>query len=622
MVDRPAPLPSNLPVVAKPVQPNLAPRVATQPAPLPPKIPVVQAQPQTQLPVMVNLPNGKSYQFPDAKAAAAFKQAVGLIDTREVPNQKDYNFVQDIARGFAKPIVTAATRIGQAIGSGITGREAGDMTVNVPLLGDFNVPKLTTRKQALGETAQVLALAARNPAASGALYMGGESAANNESGKNIALNAAGGAFLGKIGQVGVERMAAPIISKAASVVARPFTAVAEKVPKGAKQAVGRVVDQAAQTAGKIVAPYNRAIEKTRLLPQSATNLVDDVTQNLKAITDLPDRAALAMSRKLEQMNLRLTPVQKQRLGKDLKEVTDYLADKEIVGGPERRFEKVDGLYQQTEEVYQKFLNETAKGRTASKEALKQSLEELKLRYQDNRDVLAIEKQIDGFIATLDSKYPDQVPLPRLNKLKRTTYQNAYNQAGDKVLDDVEHDIGDVLREAIEGSTKGLKINGKTVREFNLEYGTLITARKLLRIAQTRNQVGLVGRLIAAAMGGAVGSAFGPGVGTAAGVFLGERGAQVVAGTGARSLAGATLRQLGGKNPAKFTPVRVPKVPVGLSVEDVSGYAKVTDYANPDYPKYVPVRRIKKAAPVKATGVSKVKRYDSDSTQYVPNRNKK
>ena len=64
---------------------------------------------------------------------------------------------------------------------------------------------------------------------------------------------------------------------------------------------------------------------------------------------------------------------------------------------------------------------------------------------------------------LKTNYREKIPLSRLNPLKRSTYQNAYNQAGDKVIDDVEFYIGDLFKTAIEKATKGLKITGKSTK---------------------------------------------------------------------------------------------------------------------------------------------------------------
>ncbi len=250
-----------------------------------------------------------------------------------------------------------------------------------------------------------------------------------------------------------------------------------------------------------------------------------------------------MSRVLEKINLRLTPPQKQKIEFGVKNVIDWLAEKKIIGTPTSRYDKVDNLYEATEETFQSFLKIEAKDRTSSADNLIQRLQDLKSTYQNERDVLAIEKQINGFIDTVNTKYPKDIPVERLNELKRSTYKNAYNQAGDKVIDFVEHDIGDILRQEIELSVKDLKIGGKLIGEFNKEYGNVIQARKLLRIAKSRPQVGLVGKLLAISMAGPLGTAIGGPAGGAIAAAGSLKFAETLAGTLARSLVGAGLQNL-------------------------------------------------------------------------------
>src|SRR5579859_4461792 len=86
-----------------------------------------------------------------------------------------------------------------------------------------------------------------------------------------------------------------------------------------------------------------------------------------------------LSQTLEKINLRLTPTQKTNLGKKLNAVTNWLSEKQIVGSPEARFEKVDAVYNQTESKLQNFLetNNTATGRYVSKKGLIEELQGLK-----------------------------------------------------------------------------------------------------------------------------------------------------------------------------------------------------------------------------------------------------
>lgn len=251
----------------------------------------------------------------------------------------------------------------------------------------------------------------------------------------------------------------------------------------------------------------------------------------------------ALSKGLERLNLRLTPVQKQNLGKTVDDVVEVVQKNKIMGSPERRLEVVNDLYHKQEETLQKFLSSPeAKARTVSRENVIQQLEGLKQKYQFDRDVLAIEKQIDSVIDTFKTKWVDDMPLDQLNRFKRTTYENAYNKAGDKVLDGVEHDIGDVIRLNIENSSKGLRLNNQEMGVFNQEYGKIINARKLLKIASTRKEIGFIGKLLVTAIAGSLGSTTG-GVGAVLGMMAAQPVANVVAGTAARSLISQGLLQI-------------------------------------------------------------------------------
>ena len=74
----------------------------------------------------------------------------------------------------------------------------------------------------------------------------------------------------------------------------------------------------------------------------------------------------------------------------------------------------------------------------------------------------------------------------------------------------EHFLGDVYRKAIEKGTEGMTIGGKSIAEFNKAYGTIINARRLLKIAQSRNQLSLSGRVLSYLLGGRTIEALGGG----------------------------------------------------------------------------------------------------------------
>lgn len=72
----------------------------------------------------------------------------------------------------------------------------------------------------------------------------------------------------------------------------------------------------------------------------------------------------------------------------------------------------------------------------------------------------------------------------LNEFKRSTYKKAYNRAGEKILDDVERAIGDVVRQQLEDDLKGLKIAGAfyayVIQRFEAKAKPVFTPEELER----------------------------------------------------------------------------------------------------------------------------------------------
>ncbi len=258
----------------------------------------------------------------------------------------------------------------------------------------------------------------------------------------------------------------------------------------------------------------------------------------------------ALSRALEKSSLRLTPVQKTELFTKINGVSDWIRSNKIVGTPEARFEQASKIVNDYEEQFQNFLKTKAKDVTIPRDQVLSQLDALKSGFVNDADSLAIDKQIDNIKKTLEKKFPEAIPVDRLNALKRSTYQQAFNQAGTKVRDDVEHAAADVFRKNIEESVAFRSINGQDVGPFNQEYGKAIMAKKLLKTAMGRPEVGLVGRLIAGSIGTAIGAlspvggGIGQALGAAAGGSAGQYAAKALVGTVPRSIAsrGLTLAE--------------------------------------------------------------------------------
>jgi uncharacterized protein YihD (DUF1040 family) len=213
-----------------------------------------------------------------------------------------------------------------------------------------------------------------------------------------------------------------------------------------------------------------------------------------------------------------------------------------VGTPTQRLNKVTKLYNDTEKTFQGFLSGAAKDVKIKKDAIISELEALKKNYVNDADLFAIEKQITQSINLLKSRWPKDIPLARLNTLKRSVMENAFNEAGSKVRDDVEFAIGDVLYNNIKRASDGMTIAGKTLEDFNKNYGLIITARKLMKKAEGRAQIGLVGKLGASTISSAVGNKLGGLGGAIGGATAGGYLADLLFGTAARSILSQALER--------------------------------------------------------------------------------
>lgn len=277
-------------------------------------------------------------------------------------------------------------------------------------------------------------------------------------------------------------------------------------------------------------------------------IASPVTTAVDTIVGKATGLAEDFSRNLEETNLRLTPAQKAKLGSRLQDVVDWTRTNLKAGTPEERYAQATDIYNAKEDTLQSVLQNEAQDNVVSTQQLEDRLNNLKIKYSasDVADLEQAGKQIDSAIKRLGA-YGDEVPVPRLNNLKRDIFSSAYNKAGDKVLDWVEHDIGDVYKGAIEENlgNSNIKVDGKPIADFNKDYGQAIQARKILRIAEGRQQIGFTGRLASKVVGGLIGSLVGGLPGEVAGTLLGDTVAEKVGGTKARSAVSKILQK--GKN---------------------------------------------------------------------------
>lgn len=246
----------------------------------------------------------------------------------------------------------------------------------------------------------------------------------------------------------------------------------------------------------------------------------------------------AVSRYLQETSLRLTPVQKTNLTGKLEGVLGWLTNKKIIGGAEKRYDTVSAIHEKMENALQSAI----KGSDVSVplEKVTKDIEAVKSLYKDDRDFMAISRQIDSAIETLRLQHPTgEISAESLNIFKRSTYKGAFNKAGDKVSDTVEYDIGDAVYKNLSDALERVKISGQSLRDFNAEYSLAITARKLLKTAIGRKQAGFLAKLLSGLAGSSLGAMFGGPMGAALGTVVAPAAAEAIAGGSART-AGSVL----------------------------------------------------------------------------------
>lgn len=295
---------------------------------------------------------------------------------------------------------------------------------------------------------------------------------------------------------------------------------------------------------------------------SATGQAINPLRAVGAVSGLAKSTFPKIARALEKSSLRLTKTKEGALatrGLDitddainitknrLNEVSSFLAKQKIIGNPIERFAKATQLYNKAETVLDGFFDSLSKGSVADKTRVIRALNGLKSAFKGHRDIEAISKQIDGAIRSVEKaagvggKIGKTLNYKILNKIKRTTYENAYNKAGEKVVDGVEHAIGDVIRGIQIEDLRGLKIAGQSVEKFMENYGLLIEGRKLLKLAVGKPELSVVTeRLMMGGLGYLIGggSALGGGAGAFLGAGLGPQAFGVLPVTKLRSLIGA------------------------------------------------------------------------------------
>jgi hypothetical protein len=240
-------------------------------------------------------------------------------------------------------------------------------------------------------------------------------------------------------------------------------------------------------------------------------------------------------RKLEEINLRLTPVERQNLQKSGKDIASYLSKKRLVGTPSQRYARVNTLYDDMEKQVQDTI--TKSGKVFSKTQVLKELDEIPEQFTNDPELFTeATNVINRYKQVILDKHSTQIDAAVINEFKRNLFKRAYAANSSDVVSDARLAMGGYFKKMLDDNIDGLQ-------SLNKEYGYLIAAKRALFKASSRPELGLVGKLTGAAAGTAIGTGLGGAAGAAAGALLGPQVGKIALGTLPRSAAGATLQTI-------------------------------------------------------------------------------
>lgn len=246
----------------------------------------------------------------------------------------------------------------------------------------------------------------------------------------------------------------------------------------------------------------------------------------------------AKADELRRTNLRLTPVQVEKLGGKIDGVVDYLKQNKISGTPEQQYQMVKKHYNGMESKVQEALDLSK--RNYSKQELidftKKIPDDYATEFNSPNVYDALVSKSDSLVNFINKNFPNGMSASKFNELKRAYMKNAFNKGGDAVINEANQAIGDSIYSKI------LK-DVPTLQPLNRQYQVVLLTRKLLGKALGRNELGMTGNIISSGVGAAVGSAVGGPFGTAIGAAAGPSIAKKLFGTAGRTQAAEALEAI-------------------------------------------------------------------------------
>lgn len=250
------------------------------------------------------------------------------------------------------------------------------------------------------------------------------------------------------------------------------------------------------------------------------------------------------AKRLEEINMRMTPLEKQRLATKGKDVVGYVTEKKLTGTPEVRYNKITQLWENMENKVAGLIKSS--GVKYNKQDILNAIKQVPEEFGD--DIAGYdeaERTAERLAKFIENKAPDEISGTLLNKYKRALFKRAYSKNNTDVVNESYHAAAEKFKTILDNDVKPLQ-------KLNEEYGKIIMAKKILFKATTRPQQTLTGKLLGAGLGAGVGGAIGGGVGAGFGAVVGERASEKLLGTAVRSNLGAGMQTIAEKLPKNQT----------------------------------------------------------------------
>lgn len=237
-----------------------------------------------------------------------------------------------------------------------------------------------------------------------------------------------------------------------------------------------------------------------------------------------------LAKSIEESNFKLSPTQKAKVPKQIKQATNFIVDNGITGTESTKYKKLVDINDKLEETIQSSVNKNIVTRT---ENLIDELNKIPESFKNDKAIYQqVKRETQDAIKTLQETEGEVIDANTLLQGKRSYGKSAFGKANAQVKGNLVGSEGDyaieqayqnTLNKLMDESNTNISIpkelqkyfGGKSnisLPEFNKVYSDAINSKKFTNLAQFKRDTGLVGRLFGLWAGESVGQVIAPGLG--------------------------------------------------------------------------------------------------------------